>query len=201
MNYYISDLHFGHGNVIKFDGRPFENTEEMEKELVKNWNETVGKEDVVYVIGDFCWDKGKEWIRILKELKGKKVLIRGNHDLKSMNEELKGMWEDVKDYKEITDGENKIILCHYPILFYKGSYDENVWMLHGHVHERTKEAEQCREMIKEIRKEKNEGGKDGERGTYWNRGQIVNVGCMMDWMEWKPRKLEEIKEAWKRGMK
>ena len=22
-NYYISDLHLGHGNVIRFDGRPF----------------------------------------------------------------------------------------------------------------------------------------------------------------------------------
>ena len=29
MNYYISDLHFGHENCIKFDNRPFANADEM----------------------------------------------------------------------------------------------------------------------------------------------------------------------------
>ena len=30
MNYYISDLHLSHTNVIKFDSRPYDTTEEME---------------------------------------------------------------------------------------------------------------------------------------------------------------------------
>ena len=29
-NFYISDLHLGHGNVIRFDGRPFGDVAEME---------------------------------------------------------------------------------------------------------------------------------------------------------------------------
>lgn len=33
---YISDLHFGHSNIIRFDMRPFESTEEMDRELVKD---------------------------------------------------------------------------------------------------------------------------------------------------------------------
>ena len=33
MNYYISDLHLGHANVIRFDNRPFENIDEMEDDL------------------------------------------------------------------------------------------------------------------------------------------------------------------------
>lgn len=53
--YYISDLHFGHSNIIRFDNRPFSNVQEMEETIVKNWNERVAKDDVVYILGDFCW--------------------------------------------------------------------------------------------------------------------------------------------------
>ena len=35
MNRYISDLHFGHTNILKFDNRPFSNTEEMEASLME----------------------------------------------------------------------------------------------------------------------------------------------------------------------
>ena len=33
MNYYISDLHFGHANVIRHDNRPFADVEEMDRAL------------------------------------------------------------------------------------------------------------------------------------------------------------------------
>ena len=55
--YYISDLHFGHSNIIRFDNRPFSNVQEMEETIVKNWNERVAKDDVVNILGDFCWVK------------------------------------------------------------------------------------------------------------------------------------------------
>ena len=64
MNYYISDLHFGHKNIINFDHRPFFDIEEMEEVLVMNWNATVHKDDTVYILGDFCWGKADEWLRI-----------------------------------------------------------------------------------------------------------------------------------------
>ena len=37
MVYYISDLHFGHRNVIGMDGRPFETIEEMDETLIWLW--------------------------------------------------------------------------------------------------------------------------------------------------------------------
>ena len=41
MNFYISDLHFGHYNVLKYDNRPFSSIEEMDKKIIENWNEVV----------------------------------------------------------------------------------------------------------------------------------------------------------------
>ena len=54
MNRYISDLHFGHANILKFDNRPFRNTEEMETSLIENWNNTVLAGDTTYILGDFA---------------------------------------------------------------------------------------------------------------------------------------------------
>ena len=80
MIYYIADLHFGHKNVLRFDGRPFSNPEEMEKVLIENWNSRVTEEDTVYVIGDAFWKNEENSIRIMRLLHGEKCLICGNHD-------------------------------------------------------------------------------------------------------------------------
>lgn len=45
MKYYITDLHFDHTNVIKFDNRPFKDVEEMNNALINNWNSVVKKSD------------------------------------------------------------------------------------------------------------------------------------------------------------
>lgn len=81
MNYYISDLHFGHKNILRFDNRPYNTTEEMELDLISRWNKQVSNADHVYVLGDFLWKAGSdEWIRILNKLNGNIHLILGNHD-------------------------------------------------------------------------------------------------------------------------
>lgn len=52
MNYFISDLHIGHTNVLSFDNRPFKSIEEHDEALIKNWNSVVGMDDDVYLLGD-----------------------------------------------------------------------------------------------------------------------------------------------------
>ena len=69
--FFTGDLHFGHANVIAFDNRPFKTVEEMDAELIRRWNNKVGKGGLTYVLGDMIWkarnDDAPELIKSLKE--------------------------------------------------------------------------------------------------------------------------------------
>ena len=76
--YVTSDTHFNHKNIIEYCNRPYSSVEEMNKAIIDNWNSVVKDEDTVYVLGDFCLG-GKEAIKELcSQLKGHKILIKGN---------------------------------------------------------------------------------------------------------------------------
>ena len=49
MNYYIAGTHFGHSAVLRFDQRPFADTQRMEEAIVMNWNTVVQPGDTVYI--------------------------------------------------------------------------------------------------------------------------------------------------------
>lgn len=105
MNFYIADMHFGHKNVIRYDNRPFDSIEEMDKAMITLWNETVGDDDVVYILGDFSWYKEEKTAFILGCLKGHKVLIKGNHD--HISPKVARHFDRICEYAEIKDGEEK----------------------------------------------------------------------------------------------
>ena len=184
QNFYISDLHFGHANVIKFDKRPFATIEEMDTALIRNWNEAVRKNDNIYILGDFCWGKSEQWVELLSQLRGNKYLIAGNHDIKNPSSTVRRYFQDWKDYKEIDDKGRRVILCHYPIPFYKSDYSESTFMLHGHVHI-TFENEYLENLRYQIEN-------DPYERSAKNLCQFYNVGCMMPWMNYMLRTLDEI---------
>lgn len=181
MKYYISDLHFGHKNVINFDKRPFGTVEEMERVIVTNWNKKIKNSDIVYILGDFCFKGPTEWIRLLSILNGEKHLIIGNHDENRINNEIAKMFKTVQFYKEITDCGRKVILSHYPILFYKQAYSSNTYMLYGHVHNNTEEVKFVNKYIDDLRV-----------NCMLNYANLYNVGCMMPYMNYTPMSLDEI---------
>lgn len=80
--FFIGDTHFGHKNIINFEGtkpfRPFATIEEHDEELVRRWNDRVRKHDTVWHLGDFAF--GKKNIAIAGRLNGMKKLVLGNHD-------------------------------------------------------------------------------------------------------------------------
>lgn len=178
MIYYIADMHFGHENVLRFDGRPFADTEQMDEVRVHNWNAHVTDDDVVYVLGDAFWKNEENSVRLVQQLNGHKHLIQGNHD--RVHGQLQPYWESIEPYAEIHDDNTLVILSHYPILFYKNQHHGAV-MLYGHIHN-TREWQ----LVEKWKREQ------------WELGipsRLINVGCMMEYMDYTPRTLSELLEA------
>ena len=75
-------------------------------------------------------------------------------------------------------------MCHYPIPFYKSDYYSNVFMLFGHLHT-TVENEYLENLRYQIEN-------DPYERSAKNLCQFYNVGCMMPWMDYTPRTLDEI---------
>lgn len=79
--YFIGDLHLGDETIIKLERRPFKNSYEQTDVCVANWNSLITDDDVVYVVGDFLDAHYSPYhLAKIQTLKGKKYLIRGNHD-------------------------------------------------------------------------------------------------------------------------
>ena len=128
MNYFISDTHFGHDNVIRFCDRPYINADDMDAKLIDNWNSVVTDKDVVYILGDMFFRNSYDPKVILKQLKGRKHLIIGNHD-KWITEELRSYFKSIENIKIFKEDKKRFTLCHYPLATFVGDY-----MIFGHIH-------------------------------------------------------------------
>ena len=82
--FFTSDTHFWHDNIIKFCNRPFNSIEEMNDTIIENWNKVVGKNDIVFHLGDFCFCGSDKFKDIIERLNGYIYLILGNHDWKTI---------------------------------------------------------------------------------------------------------------------
>ena len=68
MNYYISDLHLGHKNILRICNHPFNNIEEMEIKIIENWNKKVTPEDDIWLLGDVVHHHSGNYVNTLKSL-------------------------------------------------------------------------------------------------------------------------------------
>ena len=132
--WFTADTHFNDKTILRRGYRPFDSVEEMNRVLIKRWNETVPEHGVVFHLGDFSQGGYRELKDILPKLHGRIFLILGNHDeVRTVTMKYKKTFAQVLPQKTIRIEGNDIILNHYPFLFYKGELD-NVWQLFGHVH-------------------------------------------------------------------
>jgi calcineurin-like phosphoesterase family protein len=131
----VSDQHFSHRNLINFkreDGtplRPFLTVEEMDEHQIERHNSVVGKTDRVYFGGDVCFHN-RDLDRIMPQLNGRKVLIKGNHDQLKVSQYMK-YFDDIRAHDRI----DAFILSHIPLhpdCFH--GHTKGQW--HGHTHYR-----------------------------------------------------------------
>lgn len=195
MRYYISDLHFGHKNLIeRMDRRDFPDVEAMNQHMIDQWNSRVRSVDDVVILGDFCISpKPDEVHAILDALNGTKYLIAGNHDrflVAKSFDRSKFKW--IENYKEIKDNKRKVVLSHYPVFCYNGQYRMNdegsssTYMLYGHVHN-TYDEILVNQFIKQTKEAKRlVFGFEGEQHIPC---QMINCFCMFS--DYVPLTLDE----------
>ena len=129
----VSDTHFGHKGVTQFlkaDGtkvRPWDNPDEMDEDMVRMWNELIAPNDRVYHLGDVVINR--RCLPILDRLNGKKVLIRGNHDIFHLDEYTR-YFEDIRGYNILS--KERIIMSHIPV--HPSQLERWKANVHGHLH-------------------------------------------------------------------
>ena len=131
--FFTADTHFGSRSLIEFCGRPFKDAKEMDRELIRRWNQTVPEDGVVFHLGDFSHGSASRWCEILENLNGTVHLVAGNHDTDIGKKKGLVNFASVREQRLIDVGGQKIYLNHYPFLCFGGAYG-NVWQLFGHVH-------------------------------------------------------------------
>lgn len=132
--YFTSDTHLWHKNILSFENRPFNSTEEMTEKMIENWNKQVNNNDIVYHLGDLSLGNYSKTEDALKRLKGKIILIKGNHDhdkhYKKINQQ--GL---LHEYHEIGISlkyqKHQMWLTHYP---FEIGVRPRKWSIHGHIH-------------------------------------------------------------------
>lgn len=153
-----ADTHFSHGNIIKYCNRPFlskeeqqkfnadefvrvsrESVEHMDAHIIDGINKTVGKNDLLIHLGDFCFGPRKQYYEVAKRYRERInckniILIWGNHDHRI----IKNLFSATYDLHKMTIHNQKVILCHYAMAIWDGSH-HGTWQLYGHSHSSAEE--------------------------------------------------------------
>lgn len=156
--FFTADTHFGHPNIIKYCKRQFlcerdeealvkahgdwsqirvseESVAAMDDCLIDKINSVVGKNDVLYHLGDFVFgrhDNYREKCRFYRQrIKCENIhLIWGNHDRDEISDLFSSCWDSVVVKTKLGHERIKILLRHY----YLPNWDHADWHLYGHSH-------------------------------------------------------------------
>jgi calcineurin-like phosphoesterase family protein len=134
QTFFTSDPHFGHKNIIKFTDnngeiiRKFDSIEEHDEHLVEQWNSVVRDQDRVYLLGDVAMNR--RCLPIMERLRGRKVLIKGNHDIFKLKDYAK-YFDDIRAYRMYP--KYGIVCSHIPVHPNQLEHRFKV-NVHGHLH-------------------------------------------------------------------
>lgn len=131
--FFTSDHHFGHSKPYdtftrdngKFLRHEFANCQEGDEAMIDRHNAVVTDNDRVYFVGDVCFHK-RELYKVGR-MKGRKVLIKGNHDLLEANDYLQ-YFDDIRGSHQFKG----ILITHIPV--HPQSLSRWGFNVHGHLH-------------------------------------------------------------------
>jgi calcineurin-like phosphoesterase family protein len=168
--FFTSDLHLGHGNIIKYckrnaflqkedkqaleeNGGSWDDGEwkgsrsskwkitkaairEMDEQIIHNINKTVGKNDILWHLGDFAMGRGdymETVVGYLRRINCQAIFkVWGNHD-EVEDLERAGLFQEEWDQVKIEVDGQEIVLNHYAMAIWDRSH-RGAWHLYGHSH-------------------------------------------------------------------
>ena len=121
--FFTSDLHFQDERLNLYSrDLVFQNFKEVDDHIIKIWNEKIGKDDLVILVGDISMTS--DGLNYLTKLNGEKWLVKGNYDNSIENggtakyeitdEILSEYFTKVVDDLEIKIGDETVYVNHYP---------------------------------------------------------------------------------------
>jgi len=152
LDWFISDTHFLHTNIIKYCNRPFISIDEMDTTILNNINRLVAQDDTLWHLGDFAYGRlaTVESITFIRnQIRCKNInLIVGNHDKAILkNDNLKRLFNNTYNYYLGYIDRWKFLMTHRPpALKYNTddwNWEKTLWdsersknaiCLHGHTH-------------------------------------------------------------------
>jgi len=147
--------YLGHENIIRFCNRPFANHKEMDRILIKNHNEMVKENDIVYNLGDIGYRCSAEYVvSQIEQLNGKQILLLGNHDKPIRQAYQKGLLNNLlktgkltiignitdkteATIKTVTINGQMMILSHYSLRSWPNAFRLS-WHCFAHSHSNLK---------------------------------------------------------------
>lgn len=168
MIWLSGDHHFGHENILRFCGRPFDTIYEHDEELIRRWNDVVAKDDEVYYEGDLSLGVYQEVSQVIARLNGNIYFMsyQFHHDRRWMED----IWRGKLTFSAsapvaieagivmLKSADTDVVLCHFPIAEWPRKHYGAV---HAHAH---------------------------SHGNYHGEGALVDVG--VDCHDYYPISLE-----------
>lgn len=135
MIWFTADTHFGHKNIAgkavskwKDGYRNFGSLRQMDDEFLYQINKHVDKNDTLYHLGDFCWERP---IAYRNAINCKEIhLVYGNHDKISKYVHL---FDSISPYLKVSFRETTFCLFHYAMRVWDKSHHGSIH-LYGHSH-------------------------------------------------------------------
>ena len=126
--FFIADTHFGSDAVRRYENRPFNDAEEMDRVMTERWNSVVRPGDIVWHLGDFGAEGCEK--QVVSKLNGNILFVKGNHDTESNSYYRQAGFREVYDYPVLFQG--FWLLSHDPQYVSENTPYANIF---GHVHQ------------------------------------------------------------------
>ncbi len=169
MVYFTADLHLGHQGILKHQlHRRFTTVEAMDTHLIDAVNSVVGRNDQLWILGDFAWNKCGHYRH---RLNARQIhIVTGNHDSGSLRRYVSSM-QDMA-YRKFNKVE--FHMTHYPMASWRKREHGSIH-LYGHCH----------------------GTIEAPLNSMWPKRRSMDVGVDNAYFltgEFKPFSLDEILE-------